>query len=59
MQDSPISLTEKALRQILKVRDSDPDLGKAFSVRISLQGGALKTRCHQITFLTDPNKEYG
>lgn len=53
MQDQvqfPISLTDKAARQILKVRDGDPQLGESYAVRISCKGGGCSGIMYNLDF---------
>lgn len=37
--DFPISVTDRALKEMLSVREDDEDLDESFSVRVSCKGG--------------------
>lgn len=51
--DFPISVTEKAIKEMLYVREDDEDLNDSFSVRISCKGGG----CAGLTLSLDFDDE--
>lgn len=54
MENFPILLTDNAIKQMIAVRDGDPDLGENFAVRVSCKGGG----CSGIIFNLDFDNEF-